>query len=509
MAWVRTAISISLLLLVGCRSNSATPRAVTAQPPANTVAVLPTQQPPDAPAAPSSEIKIVSAEQPATAPPSPPPTAPVNVEPIPPGAVATPAPPNELLRLDLVQAIETGLAQNPDLVALRRNEGVSLGALGVARTYPFNPFVQIQATPLQQNQDAGAGTVYHYVLLMQTLQLAHQQQYREEAGLAQLTSVRWNIHQAELVNLAATERLFFTALYLRGIRDLVRASADANQQLFNVLQKQFEAGQSSAADVAIARLDSRSTRKQAELAEANYQTALLDLRRQLGLPLQIPFEPAGDLTAWQWRSPTSESSLHGFCPNICFTADGQIELSSLVAGRPDVMAARADLAAARANASLANASRRPDLQVGPYYQRSESGTTYWGFRAQSDIPVINSGVPLLRQREAEVRQRLAVWQQLQNRAQIEAQAALDRYERARRVVAESAQDFTESLPSELQRLEEQFRAGEVDVLRVFTARTSMIQVRRAHLDTLNELAQATAALSAATGLPPEALVGVK
>ena len=52
--------------------------------------------------------------------------------------------------LSLFDAIETSLVQNPDLTALRQNEGVSLGLLGVARTYPFNPFVQLQATPFQQ-----------------------------------------------------------------------------------------------------------------------------------------------------------------------------------------------------------------------------------------------------------------------------------------------------------------------------------------------------------------------
>jgi len=56
------------------------------------------------------------------------------------------------------------------------------------------------------------------------------------------------------------------------------------------------------------------------------------------------------------------------------------------------------------------------------------------------------------------------------------------------------------------RLEEQFKANEVDVVRVVTARTNFFNARRAALDTLNELAQASANLLAATGLPPEALI---
>ncbi|HWC88958.1 MAG TPA: TolC family protein [Pirellulales bacterium] len=408
-------------------------------------------------------------------------------------------------RLSLFTAIETALAQNPDLVALRRNEGVSVGMMGVAQTYPFNPYLQIQATPIQTNPGGGSGSVYHYVLLMQQIQLAHQQRYREEAAMASLTSVRWNIHQAELLNLAQTERLYFTALYQRGIRDLALASAHLNQELERVSQRQLEAGQASAADVAIVRLDARSTRRQAQLAEAAYQTAMLDLRRQLNLPIGQPLELEGDLLAWQWRTPTIVGAC---CPGECLKVDANLELrlAELVSGRPDVMAARADLAATRSTLSLARASRRPDLQIGPYYERDDLHTTYFGFRAQSDVPVMNNGMPLVRQREAELRQRSAVWQQLQQRAVLETEAAIDRYQRARGIVEDVQTDVTGSLPAELQRLEEQFKAGEVDIVRVFTARTSLLQLRRAQLDALNELAQAAANLTAASGLPPDSLL---
>src|SRR5207248_1145331 len=88
--------------------------------------------------------------------------------------------------VSLFQVIEMGLAQNPDLVAQRYAEGVSEGALGVAETYPFNPWVQIQVTPYQQSPVANTAPVNHYVLLMQQLQLAHQRQHRTDAAAAAL-----------------------------------------------------------------------------------------------------------------------------------------------------------------------------------------------------------------------------------------------------------------------------------------------------------------------------------
>jgi cobalt-zinc-cadmium efflux system outer membrane protein len=422
-----------------------------------------------------------------------------------PPEVITPQP--AALELSLFDAIETALLQNPDLTILRQAEGVSVGALGVARTYPFNPFVQLQATPLQEMPGGGSGTVYHYVLVMQTIQLAHQQRYRAEAGLAALRSVRWNILQAELNNVAQTERLYFAALYQRSLLNLAQANAELNRQLLGISQKQLEGGQLAGADVAIVRLDAQATQKQAQLAEANYRTALLDLRRHLNIPLGTPINVTGELTDWVWSAADPQRMAAEKCGlgTDALPAAVADPLADLVAGRPDVLAARADLAAARANASLAKASRIPDLQIGPYYQRNDSGVTFWGFRSQQDIPVLNDGMPLYRQRMAELRQRQTAWEQLFNRAWVEAQAAVDRYERARRLLGESVADGS-TLPEELRRLEQQFKANEVDVVRVVTSRTSLLQLRRAHLDLLNELAQAGALVTSATGVAPQSIV---
>ena len=54
------------------------------------------------------------------------------------------------------------------------------------------------------------------------LELAHQQRYREASAQAALNQVRWNIVAAELTNTATTEKLYFTALYQRDLRDLAR-----------------------------------------------------------------------------------------------------------------------------------------------------------------------------------------------------------------------------------------------------------------------------------------------
>src|SRR5205823_4253976 len=109
-------------------------------------------------------------------------------------------------------------------------------------------------------------------------------------------------------------------------------------------------------------------------------------------------------------------------------------IKRLAAGRPDLMAARADIDTAYANYCLSNAARTPDLLIGPYYQRDDFGTVFAGFRAQMDIPVMNNGKPLVRQRAAEHMQRSTFWEQMQARAEVDAVASVERFERARRLV---------------------------------------------------------------------------
>lgn len=420
------------------------------------------------------------------------------------GAVST------INELSLSTCVAIGLSQNPDLVAAREAEHVSSAALGVAETYPFNPYIQAQATPLEITPTGTPGATYHYVLLMQTIQLAHQQQFREEGAVATLNSTRWNIHQAELLNVAQTERLYFTVLYLRGLLDLAMASHANNQEVLRVIEKQFEAGQATASDAALVRVDTRSTQQQLRLARANAETAIRDLKRQLGMPAEDPTAIAGDLRSFLWRNPSAVSlepkSLEVEIPLETADERERMLVISRAVARPDVMATRSDVDVARANLCLATANRVPDLQIGPYYQKTLDGANYFGFRAQFDLPVINNGVPLQLQRSAELTQRLTAWQQAARRAELEAKAAWDRYKLAAEAIAEDTESHHSDLPNELQSLEQQFLAGEVDVVRVMQARTSIIQNQRVSLDLLNELAQAAANVTAATGIPIEELL---
>jgi outer membrane protein TolC len=394
--------------------------------------------------------------------------------------------------ISLQSAIETSLEQSPDLVALRSNYAVSQAAMGVAQTYPFNPYVQMQVLPYGRHKNGDSTSVSHYVLLMQTLELAHQRRYREGGALANIDKTHWTIHQAELTNVAQTERLFCAAAYQREVRDQLLEIARLNEEFVAVLQRRFATGQSLDADVTVAHVQAIVSRQQAQLAEANYRTATLELAKQIAVPICGPLDVADSLSSLVWE-PVGCSTTNYVTPDGCAEC------------RPDVLAARADVRAAEAALDLADASRRPNLITGPIYERDDAGTVLIGLRAQMDIPVLNTGRPLVAQRETELHARQETLTQLQTKVRLDAGAALERYEHARQVV-EQCTHSREELAAQMRRMTDAFNAGQIDYVRVMNAKISAAQAARARLDLLNELAQAAAGVTASCGLSMDVFV---
>lgn len=407
--------------------------------------------------------------------------------------------------LTLPKALATSLTQNPDLVALRGQPRVNQAMVGVARTYIWNPFVQAQFLPQGQPfvhtnpgvPASGAGLASFYVWVMQRFELAHQRKFRTRSALAALDQAQWNVFQAELLNVARTTGLYFAALYQKELYELAAESAKLNRRIADIVERRFKANLARAADRTTANVAARQALRTAELAEASYTAALLALRQQLNLPLTTSLDLPERLDDVRWLSLLGDGA----------AAESTLA-EELVEGRPDVMAAQAGFRVAEANWRLARAALVPDVQAGPIYDTADDGTRYLGFRFQMDLPVWNTGRPLMRQRRAEMNQSQLTADQLRVRARLEAQTAIDQYERVRRLVAGSTTARSGGLPPELKEITRLFEAGQADILAVLATQTTLLQERRVHLDLLNQLALSAAAVIQFTGLPPNRVLSL-
>ena len=151
------------------------------------------------------------------------------------------------------------------------------------------------------------GQNYIYISLRQPIELGHQTTHRYHIAEAAFDQQKWIVVQAELTALVQTYRFFQTAAYRREKYRLSHELADFNDRLSESLQKRMEANQVQAADVALARVESRATRQLVKAARQDYLTALTDLRNQIGIPDQAgTVEPLGEFTLPSYIPPIDE-----------------------------------------------------------------------------------------------------------------------------------------------------------------------------------------------------------
>ena len=418
----------------------------------------------------------------------------------------TPGSPAVQRKLSLREAIDTVLLQNPDVLTARANGPVSLAARGVAATYPWNPTVQVGVFPYARDVDGNLLAVKNQVAVLQTMELAHQPQHRQQAANAAWNQERARIVQAEWTAATTAMRLYFDVLYKKGLLDLARENAALGTEMVGVVNRRFEAGLATPAERITVRVAARRSQRMADLAEADYQTALQALRVALNIPVDDPIEPDSALEAYRWLPAVEAVDQNpADTGETTATADRVDAITQTAANRPDVTAARYGASAASANLDLARSNRVPNLSAGPSYERDESGTIFVGLTAQMDLPIWNTGCPLVRQRATELQQQLITWRQTQARAAAEAHAAVNRYQLARELWQEMSADRGPG-DQELVSITDAFEKGQASIMEVLATRDNLIQERQTYFDLLNQVSQAAVDVVAALAIDPERLI---
>ena len=413
--------------------------------------------------------------------------------------------------LSLQQALTGALTSNPDLVALRQGNPAlaSAEAVEVARHFPvaLNPTVFIDYRPItlipngtfgttgpSSGTGAGAnkpGSFYHngqgylLVALRQPVEFGHQTTHRHSIAKAAFKQVQWQVVQAELTALVQTYRFFQTAAYRREKLRVADQLADFNDNLLKTLQRRLVAGLVLPADVALAKVESRATRQQSKAARQDYITALTDLRNQIGIP-----EAAAE------TEPLGEFTLPSNIPPV----DEQAFIQAALTCRPDLHASQAAIEGASAAVRLAKGDQIPTTIIGPQYVQDEAGIQYVGLNLVPTLPILNSGKPLVRQRQAEERRAVVAYQQARQRAVAQVRSAVAKWNGATGLVNDSS-GLTQELNGEVNSLERLFEAGQTDLTRVQQARQRLIQLENSQLDALWAATQAQADLMLAVGVP--------
>jgi cobalt-zinc-cadmium efflux system outer membrane protein len=391
--------------------------------------------------------------------------------------------------ITLQTALQWTLARNPDLIAQRQNLNVSAAAVRVAERFPtsLNPTVAVTLQPWVFQRGAG-GEIdrlepYLTIAWQQPIEIGNRTGYREAIARAGFTQTQWNIVQAELLALVETYRAHQTAVYRKEKWLSALWLSRFHGGLVETLRHQREANQVGPADVILAEVETQAVEQEVEAARQEYETALVGLRRRIGIAeYAASIEPAGDLQAPEPPPAESEQSL----------------VSMAMASRPEIQAAKAQLDSARAAVSLARADRIPIPSVGPAYEKSETGESFYGIALTSPLPLLNTGKTLVVQREAECHRDAVVLDQWCQRVQTEVRSSLARWQQARRSLARS-RDWARSIDAEAARMRNLYDAGQTDLVKLLEVQRRHLGAESSRLDTLWQATQAYADLLAALG----------
>lgn len=395
-------------------------------------------------------------------------------------------------QVDLETALQWTLQSNPNLVTTRQNVCVSREAVAVAQHFPtsLNPSVSVTYTPWvferQSNNEVETLDRSVAVVWAQPIELGHRQAYREQMAKASYCQTRWNVLQTELATLVQTYRFHQTALYRREKLAIISELHTFSTHLVETLQRQSEANQATAADVVLAEVENQATVEQLEVARQDYISALADLRQQIGMPsIAASAEPTGSLRVPEDHMRASDEAL--------------VRLAQ--ESRPEVQAAAAAAANSRAALSLARADRIPIPSVGPVYERNETGAVFYGLALSSPIPLLNTGAPLVAQREAEYHRDCVAWQQAQQLVAAQVLAMLAKWTQTEQVAERTRARF-ETIRTQNERMQRLYDVGQTDLLKLLQVRRRFIEARNVELDAVWQATQAYADLLTATGGTP-------
>ena len=354
-------------------------------------------------------------------------------------------------QVDLETALQWTLQSNPNLVATRQNLNVSAEAVAVARAFSHEPqpigfgdlyrLGSSNGRPMARSK-GWTGSVS--VAWAQPIELGHRQAYREQMARASYCQTRWNVLQAELAALIQTYRLHQTALYRREKLAVAQDLNTFSTRLVETLRRQAEANQATAADVVLAEVENQATVDQLEAARQDYVSALADLRQQIGIPsVAASAEPIGS-----FRVP--EDHMSG--------PDGEALVRLAQESRPEVQAAAAAAANSRAALSLARADRIPVPSLGPAYERNETGAVFYGVALSSPVPLLNTGRPLVGQREAEYHRDCVAWEQARQQVATQVLAVLEKWNQAQQAAQRTHARF-EPIRTQTERMQRLYDAG--------------------------------------------------
>ena len=393
------------------------------------------------------------------------------------GALAPPLLVGQNHALTYAQALDRARRRAPLILAAqdRINEarGRLLGAKVLLRE---NPLLELSAGPRYRE---GSDLIDAEIGISQSFELGGRRRSRIAAAQADVDREVASSQNTARQLLRDVATAFWQAVAAREQVQLARNADKVANELFESMQKRYEAGDITVLDFNVARTAAARTRVQLREAEAEQVRALGDLRIFLGMDVATPLAVEANLAE-----------------------PGHYDLDQLTAEaikRPDLEATAAELRQAEAEIQLGRGSAWPDVGLGFRFGRDEGSTIARGGLTFA-LPVFSRGQELRATGESRATRlrreleagRLAVVNEVKTAFEIQKRRA----EAAEELRKNGVQALDENETLALRTFEE----GEINLLDLLLIRRDSFETRLLYLGQLLEAKVAAAHLEARAGV---------
>ena len=254
------------------------------------------------------------------------------------------------------EAVESALSQNPELQAIRLEEGTAAGRLEKAQLLlSNNPTIEgnISKKDKPEGEDGGAYTNYGFKL-SQEFEVAGQRGSRIAVAENEVGRVKAEIRDKERVLIAEVKNAFAKALAAEKKSRLAREIVSLKEELLGYTKIKFQAGDISGLDVNLAEVELSKAKRDLLQSEKEYRESLLAIKGFMGESPGMPLVIQGDL-------PSDAPAL----------PDKQAIKELAFSRRPDAKATMFEVEKTKAALNLSKKEIVPNVTLSGFYDRDE------------------------------------------------------------------------------------------------------------------------------------------
>ncbi len=385
-------------------------------------------------------------------------------------------------RISLEIAIEIALRENPGLNAIHEK-------IKVARARVDS--IALLGNPELKTEFVGGANAEQKLELTKPFELGGQRGHRIRIAKTQLEKVDTELAKASQFVTKSVKIAFYELLLVQEKLKLAREIVQHNEQMRDIAQTRFEAGDISVTQANLASIHLQSALREAATLESKLQLAQLSLNGLMGAPLETARVVVGEL-----RQKASPDTLQKLTLDTLKT--------QALAHRNDLKSLQLDVQLTENELRLAKAANIPDLSVGALAEHSTDQNAF-GVKFSIPLPLFNRNRVEINATEAQQQVNTAEINNFEKQIVQEVIAAFLSLQTARKMLIFYGGNSLKLLNENLKLTRTAYELGETELLELILMQNEFIKTRFAYLDALAAYHQALAELEAVVGTSLESI----